>query len=182
MNVMTGPHSILLWQDVVRNAEKECAVSLENALEEYLISLLFKYINKPDAIGKVFATAFLQAMQQQPYQRHHALQQVGDECLLLTGLFPRVANKRCVKIRYFVDLGQAAYTAISNRAKNDLYNRLAVRFVLLMDVLQSIRQYNDLLPFEAYEQWYELGSQRAFKILQSYNGGIPFKIDQSYLK
>lgn len=182
MNVMTSSNSIVLWQEVVREAEKKCAVTLEGALEEYLISLLFKYIDKPDVVGKVFATAFLHAMQQQPNQRQHALQQVGDECLILTGLFPRIANKRCVKIRYFVDLGQAAYAAISNRAKNDLYNSLAVRFVLLMDVLQTVRQHNDLLPFEAYEQWHEVGSQRAFKILQSYNGGIPFKIDQSSLK
>lgn len=164
---------ILLWQEVVRDAEKECAVILESALENYLISLLYRYIDKPDVVRNVFATAFLQAMQQQTHQRHHSLQQVGDQCLILTGLFPRIANRRCVKIRYFVDLGQAAYAAISNSTNDDLYNALALRFVLLMDVLQSIRQFHDLLPLEAYEQWHELGSQRAFRILQSYTKGVP---------
>ena len=162
---------MLLWQQVVRDAEKECAVSLETALENYLISLLYRYIDKPEMVRKVFAVAFLQALQQQTHQRQLSLQQVGDQCLILTGLFPHHTNRRTVKMRYFVDLGQAAYAAISNDTNDSLYNTLAMRFVLLMDVLQSIRQYHDLLPLEAYEQWHELGSQRAFKILQSYTKG-----------
>lgn len=182
MNVLTHSNSLVLWEEVISDAEKECSVKLERALEAYLASLLHRYTDKPALVKAILATSFLEAMQQQSHQRQHSLQQVGDQCLLLTGLFPKIADKRHVKIRYFVDLGRAAYTAISTASANDLYHSLAIKFVLLMDILQSIRHYNDLLPLEAYEQWQELGSQRAFKILQSYTSGTPFKTDDSLLK
>lgn len=164
-----------IWVDVVREAEKDCSLQLELDLETYLSSLLHRYVNRPDVVRKVFATAFLQALQLESHQRSYSLQQIGDECLLLTGLFPRLAAKRCVKIRYFVNLGQAAYAAVSSSTSSSLYNLLSVQFVPLMDVLQAIRSDHHLLPLEAYEQWQELGSQRAFTILQSYTAGTPFK-------
>ena len=183
MNIMTRANSLVLWEEVVKEAEKDCAVKLEHELEAYLTSLLFHYTDKPAALSGVLATSFLKALQSTPHQRDYSLQQVGDQCLLLTGLFPRAANRRCVRIRYFVDLGQTAYSAISKaNGLNGLYRDLSVQFVLLMDILQSIRQFPDLLPLEAYEQWHELGSQRAYRLLQSYTAGIPFKMNRSPLK
>lgn len=83
-------------------------------------------------------------------------------------------RKKLVKISYFVDLGRSAYTSISYDT-NNLFKLLAFQFVGLMDVLQSIRPHPDLLPLEAYEQWQEVGSQRALKILREYtnNGALP---------
>src|SRR5262249_52839092 len=103
-----------------------------------------------------------------------SLQNVGDQCLLFVGLFPHAAEKKHVKINYFVDLGRSAYANISHTV-NDLYWSLAIQFVALMDVLQSIRHTPDLLPLEAFEQWSELDSQRALQILNEYTKGIPFK-------
>ena len=102
------------------------------------------------------------------------MQMVGDECLIFAGLFPRQAEKKQVKINYFVDLGRAAYLAVSKKA-NDLYGSLSVHFVVLMDVLQSIRSHHDLMPLEAYEQWERVGSQRAYRILREYTGAVPYK-------
>lgn len=167
MRVMTRPNSILLWQDVVRDAEGVCAIQLDHELEAYLAWLLYRYTDRPDIVKRVIATAFLQAMQLREQQRNFFLQEVGDQCLLIAGLFPRIHQRRMVKLSYFVDLGRAAYLGISTQTTS-LYGSLAFQFVMLMDVLQSIRQPPDLLPLEAYEQWTELGSQRALTILQSY--------------
>jgi hypothetical protein len=71
-------------------------------------------------------------------------------------------------------LGRVAYAAISKTA-DDLYGALSLEFVLLADVLQSIRPTADLQPLEAYDQWNETGSRRALKILQSYTQGLPLK-------
>lgn len=174
MNLLTNSSSLALWQDVIKHAENSCCVELNEELEIYLVSLLDRYINKPEVAKQIFATAFLEALHLQEQQRKVSLQHIGDQCLLYAGLFPRLAEKRHVKINYFVDLGRSAYAAVSHTT-NDLYGSLALQFVVLMDVLQSIRPYNDLLPLEAYEQWEELGSQRAFKILQIYSPGVPFK-------
>lgn len=172
MTLLTSQTPVVLWYDVVKNAEDRCSITLNEELEAYLISLLIRYTDKPEVAQQIFAKAFLNAIQQGEKQRILALQNVGDQCLLYAGLFPRQAEKRRVRITYFVDLGRAAYSNISNTA-NDLYWALSLQFVALMDVLQSIRQPPDLLPLEAYEQWSQLGSKRALSILQSYTRGLP---------
>lgn len=107
------------------------------------------------------------------------MQEVGDKCLLFSGLFPNITTKRHVKIGYFVNLGQAAYGVIS-KTKNDIYSALSEQFIPLMDVLQTIRRYSvehpDLLPMQAYELWNETGSQRAFSILKQYSGASPIRL------
>ncbi len=174
MSMLINQSSLSLWQDTIKNAEQRCSITLNEDLEAYLIALLMRYSNRPDIAQRIFATAFLEGMQLRERQRSTSLQVVGDQCLLYAGLFPRAAEKRHVKVSYFVDIGQAAYSAIS-KTTNDLYWTLAIEFVLLMDVLQSIRQTPDLLPLQAYEQWDELGSRGALKILQAYTRGIPIK-------
>lgn len=165
MSLIINVNSLVLWQDLVRDAEDNCDIQLNKELEAYLVSLLSRYLNKPEMAKTVFATALLEALHEQTTKRQVYLRDVGDRCLLFAGLFPRVAQKRRVKLSYFVDVGRSAYHAIS--ATSDLFDSLAVKFVTLMDVLQSIRQPPDMLPLEAYEQWQELGSQRAYQLLQS---------------
>lgn len=174
MGIVIGSPSIVLWQDLVKAAEDRCAVYLKEDIEYYLISLLMRYLDKPEVAKQIFASAFLEALQKQDRQRALSMQNVGDQCLLYAGLFPRSAEKRRVKVVYYVDLGRAAYTSVS-KTTNDLFSSLAMEFVVLMDVLQSIALRPDLLPLEAYEQWNELGSQRSRQILQEYTRATPFK-------
>ena len=174
MSLLTQSNALALWQDVVKHAEDRCSIALKEDLEAYLVSLLIRYTNQPDVAKQIFATAFLKALNLRERERIVSLQHVGDQCLLYAGLFPHIAEKKHVKTSYFVDLGRSAYAAISNKT-NDLYSSLALQFVVLMDVLQSIRPHSDLLPLEAYEQWNELNSQRALKILQEYTRGMPVK-------
>lgn len=174
--VISGGSSLTLWHEVIQQAENACAISLDQDLEIYLTSLLIRYSNKPDIAKQILAEAFLKALQKQANERNLSLQHVGDQCLLFAGFFPRAAHKKQVKVKYFVDLGRSAYGAIS-QATNDLYATLALQFVALMDVLQSIRpEHADfMLPLEAYEQWQSLGSKRALQILRAYTAGIPLK-------
>jgi len=162
--ITSSSDSIKLWQDVVREAEASCAIRLQQDLEIYLVSLLSRYTNKPEMTKTIFAISLLEAMQDDSNQRSTQLRDVGDRCLLFAGLFPRVAQKRQVKLRYFVDIGRGAYYAISTM---EIFGSLALKFVSLMDILQAIRQPPDMLPLEAYEQWQELGSKRAFQLLKN---------------
>lgn len=173
-NLLTSPTSLCLWHEVIKHAENRCAVSLKEDLEAYLVSLLMRYINKPEVVKQIFAKTFLEALEAALSQRQVSMQHVGDQCLLFAGLFPRAAEKKHVKINYFVNLGRSAYSVVST-VPDDLFSSLALKFVVLTDVLQSIRQYHDLLPLEAYDQWNELGSQRALKILREFSSGTPLK-------
>lgn len=159
---------ILLWQEVVKGAEDRCQVNLPVEIETYLVSLLIRFTQQSELLHQVMATEYLQAMQKKALVRRYALATVGDQCLLLSGLFPGVAAHRQVNVRYFVDLGRSSYAHISSKA-TDIYGALARQFVLLMDVLQAVNERHILLPLEAYEMWQELGSQRAYAVLKSYS-------------
>jgi hypothetical protein len=176
MSLLAETTSLVLWQDLIKHAEKRCAIDLKEDLESYLVFLLMRYLNKPEMTKQILGTAFLESLQiASTHQRQATLQVVGDQCLLLTGLFPHFSEKKLIKINYFVRLGQAAYSSIST-THNDLYESLSMQFVVLMDVLQSIRENDgDWTPFEAYEQWQSLGSKHAFSMLKQFTQGIPQK-------
>lgn len=177
MKLLVNSTPIALWHDVVHEAETSCDTMLNEDLESYLVFLLVRYTNKPEIVKTIIATEFLCAYQSLN-ERQLALQNVGDRCLIFSGLFPRLAEKRLVKISYFIHVGQVSYSSISN-STNDIYDLLAKQFVSLTDVLQSIRDYTDkfrdLLPMQAYDLWNEAGSQRALKALKSYSQALPLK-------
>ncbi|HEX2549076.1 MAG TPA: hypothetical protein VHM20_04550 [Gammaproteobacteria bacterium] len=167
MGLLHQSTSVQLWHDLVTDAEKICDISLEQEVESYLVFLLIRYTTSPEVIQQIMGTDFLQGVQLSPKLREVALQNVGDKCLLFSGLFPILAKKRLVKISYFVRLGQSSYATIS-KSQNDIYGLLSHQFVALMDVLQSVKNH-DLLPLDAYELWHETGSQRAYALLKDYS-------------
>ncbi len=158
---------LILWRDAILAAEARCHVNLPAELESYLVSLLIRFTPQSDLARHVMAVEYLRAMQESQSTRRYALATVGDQCLLITGIFPGFANRRQLSPRYFVELGRSAYANIANAA-NDIYTMLAQQFVLLMDILQAVNERHILLPLEAYDLWQELGSQRALAILQGY--------------
>lgn len=162
---------LALWYEIIHEAELTCATTLQEELEAYLAFLMIRFTNRPEIVKEIMATEFLAGLKLGMKHKQVVLQQVGDKCLIFSGLFPHIVDQKLVKISYFVNLGQSAYSTISHEA-NDIYWLLARHFVPLMDVLQSIRQYTkhhpDLLPMDAYELWCDTGSKRALSILQQY--------------
>ncbi len=174
MKFVLGNTPMALWYQIIHDAESTCAIALQQELESYLVLLLMRYMDKPLMVKKIMALELLQAMKTTPAKRGQMFQEIGDCCLIFSGLFPKLAEKRLVKIGYFVRIGRSAYSTISED-RNDLYSKLAANFVSLMDVLQSIKKH-DLLPIEAYDLWNETRSQRALSQLQQYTSAVPFRL------
>jgi hypothetical protein len=179
MEILVNSTPVALWHDIIHEAEISCRTPLQEELEAYLVFLLMRYVDKPHTMKQIIATQFLENLQMTSKRGELHFQEVGDKCLLFSGLFPGIAEKRLVKIGYFVQMGQSAYGRVS-KERNDLYHRLARHFVPLMDILQSVRCYSehhpDLLPLQAYDLWNETGSKRALSVLKKYTHGIPTKI------
>ncbi len=166
------------WKKVVKHAEDRCHCSLDEELESYLIFTLIRFTSNNDLASKVMATEFLQSLNLMGYARQAALRDVGDQCLLVAGLFPQTASKRLVSVNYYVDLGRNAYQQLSEilkQAFSNLYLQLSRQFIQLMDVLHNIRQEQTLMPLEALELWSQSGSQHAFKLLSDNNRVLPIK-------
>jgi hypothetical protein len=166
MKIIISSTPVVLWHSIVQEAESQCSTHLHVELESYLVFLLMKYLTKPELAKRIMASEYLQSLAAHPNKRRVALQTVGDECLLFSGLFPKQAHKRLVKISYFISLGKVAYTSISH-SKSDLFGSLALHFVPIMDILQTITQ-ADLLPLEAYDLWNDTQSPRALAMLKEY--------------
>lgn len=166
------------WHSLVNDAEQAAGVSLEPDLESYLVFTLMRYLSRPDMAQRVLALDYLQAAHCQGREQQDRLRDVGDQCLLYSGLFPRRAERRRVRISYYVDLGRTAYHHLgsSRVALSSLYAELAHAFVSAMDVLQAIRGMREeqrLDPLNCLDLWQDTGSAMARQALADITDATP---------
>lgn len=167
------------WLSLVHEAEKAIDHPLDEEMQSYLVFLLMRFTERPELAASILAVEYLESMRQLGHAGRDQLRNVGDKCLLYSGLFPQRAERRRVKISYFVDLGRSAYQLLSERMERGaaiMYQRLAGTFVPLMDVLQAMRTlgYADALtPLQAIELWQDTGSRSALRILRRRTQSTP---------
>lgn len=164
------------WYELIHEAHLQANVSLSDDLESYLVTLMIRFTEKPEFIDSVVAMEYLKSQQQFGEKRREQLRNVGDKCLLFSGLFPGRASHSSLKISHFVHIGQSAYGVLSDVTSSglsELFRNLSYQFITLMDVLQVIRDFAkrspELMPLEAYDLWMDTGSKQAKKILEKYS-------------
>lgn len=129
-----------LWQGLIREAEQRRHLALGEDLEAYLVFALMRHLGDAQLPGRIMAEEYLRA-HERPLRPDH-LRDVGDRCLLLAGLFPRLARRRRVDTGYYIDLGRGAYATAARRApsiERSLFGQLAEAFASLVEVLQAVR-------------------------------------------
>ncbi len=171
--LMLEPTSKAQWHSLVKDAMASSGIAIDEELECYLVLLLIRFTAEPDLLTKALALDYLQSQNELGALKRDILRDVGDKCLLFSGLFPGQAQRKRTRISYYVNLGQSAYGALADLATTDfnrLYGELREKFVPLMDVLLATRSiYGDLsllTPVEAQELWSDTGSQQAYRVLQ----------------
>ncbi len=180
--VICHNNSTAAWQELVSDAQALSQTQLNEDLESYLVFMLMRFTDEIMVNDRPVALDFLETLHLAGELQKNQLREVGDKCLLFSGFFPGLAQRRCVKISYYVDVGQSAYyllASLSNTMNCNLFVQLSKRFVPLMDVLQTIREMSTevplLKPINAMELWQDTQSEHAFKILQSYTHGFPLQ-------
>ena len=164
------PTDLAQWHALVNEAQAACDCHLDEPIESYLVFLLMRFADRPEMARKIMALEFLRA--QSPDARQlDSLRDVGDQCLLFSGLFPKIAEKRMVRVSYFVNLGRSAYDQLASlvdRQSERLFSNLAGGFVAAMDVLHAMRGLSGtpaLEPLAAAELWEDTGSHSALRTL-----------------
>lgn len=175
-SMLLEPTATAQWQALVKEAEASRHLSLGEELESYLVFLLMRFVEKAELAKSVLAMEYLQAFETLAGQGVK-LQEVGDKCLLLAGLFPERAERKRVQISYFVELGRSAYSRVADLSRVEiagLYQSLCESFVALMDVLHITRELagNALTPLQAMHLWKEVKSPHALEVLQQHTKGI----------
>jgi len=178
--LLLEPTATAQWKKLLQDAEHHCHCQLNEDIESYLVFTLMRFTQNPDIASKALAPDYLNSANLPCHAKQQQLRDVGDQCLLLSGLFPQQAERRLVKVGYYVDLGRTAYHHLAEllrRAFAQLYQQLSTHFVQMMDVLQNICCEPALLPLQALEQWQDTGSQNAQRILHHYTSATPIIIN-----
>ena len=169
------------WQTLVHEAQTACHRNLDETLESYLVFLLMRFADRPECTARIMAEDYLQSQQLQGSHREECLRDVGDHCLLFSGLFPRLAERRLVRISYFVNIGRSSYRQLSDvvdRQRASLYGHLSDAFIVLMDILHAMRELGGqslLTPLQAMELWQETGSRRCLQQLSDGCNALPVR-------
>ncbi len=166
------------WRALLTHAQFSAGVQLTRAVEEHLVSLLFRHVGAgvseldgslPDRID-----AIMSAEVSEPTA-------VGDQCLLVAGLFPEHVIRRGLPLSCFVELGRNALREYGARHDSALHAALAAEFVHAMDVLQTIRAMHNGEPcidgLNAFALWQELGSSHAWQVLRTLTAALPAACD-----
>lgn len=117
-------------------------------------------------------------------ERNYVLQRIGDVALFISGFFADSLAHKAVDVDYYIHMGGSAYGSLSEEVRGtfrgnafaDIYRELAVKFQVLVDVLNEVRDEargesdRDLL--RTYQVWLKTGSRRARKLLAE-NGVVP---------
>lgn len=170
-DIVTYSTSLAQWQALINEATVDAHIRLNEDLESYLVFLLMRFTTKPEIAESVLAIDFLSAFHRSIWDRSEQLQQVGDKCLLLAGLFPGRAERKHVRISYFIHLGRSAYdslSAVSTDSSADLFHHLSAAFIPLTDVLLAARSLNQipaLTPLQAEELYQDTHSSVAKRTL-----------------
>ncbi|MDX5333635.1 MAG: hypothetical protein LPK58_06275 [Gammaproteobacteria bacterium] len=176
--LIVEPTSTAQWQRLVREAGREARRELDEELESYLVMLLARGLREVDGLSRVVALDYLHSLAAGGQDGVARLRDVGDRCLLTAGLFPHRAERRLVRIAYFVDLGRSAYDELAarlGRAAAELFRHVAAAFVPLMEVLQAMRMLDGhpaLNALEAAELIQDTGSEAARRELARYTDGM----------
>ena len=119
-------------------------------------------------------------------ERNLSLQRIGDVALFISGFFADSLAHRLVDLDYYINMGGTAYGSLSEEIRGTfrghalagVYNELARKFQLVVDVLNEVRdgarQSSDIDLLRTYEVWLRTGSNRAAKLLKQY-GVVPLK-------
>ena len=141
-NLILHPTDISQWYALVTEAEVASHLNLNENTESYLVFLLQRFLQSPQSLEAPVAIDFLQALQGPIQLQVEQLKAVGDKSLLVSGLFPGLAERHHVSLSYYCQMGQTAYYTVSGlqeSASAELYLQLCHYFPNLQKILQAMR-------------------------------------------
>ncbi len=179
------PTSTAQWHALVSEAESAADLHLDETLESYLVFLLMRFTTRADIAGRAMAIDYLRGLAEAGQLQEAQLRDVGDQCLLFSGLYPQHAERRLVRVSYYVDLGRGAYGTLAERLRHagaGVYQQLCQGFVALMDVLQAMRALGGqpaLAPLQNLELWADTGSPGALRGLREVTDASPVPVSRN---
>lgn len=133
------------WQSLVDEAIQQAGYRCDDSVQHYLVLTLDHFTKNNHLSSAVIALDFLLALNSVGRLGGGKMREVGDECLLLAGLFPERIARKHVSLEYFIGMGQQAYLILTTNAfkwvyDGELFSKLSKEFPNLIEVLQTMRK------------------------------------------
>lgn len=175
------------FYDIVSEKEKNAKIELSDYSKLYLMNLLKGLIEKNDffyrdIIGNdALAEAFMKALSEELLKKVQKIKAVGDLCLIYSGLFPDMLNKKLVDVDYFIQLGKVSFLTLhriyvtmnSLSDLKNLYYSIFLDFLKLVTVMIEISKSFKLIDqnnlLKVYERWQKTKIQGLYEILKANN-------------
>ena len=137
--LILNPTDVSQWHSLVLDACGHCHAILPEDIESYLVFMLMRHTQNAQLSSTIVALEYLESYQYIGSYRTDSLRTVGDKCLLLSGLFPDLAERRRVNIAYYVAIGKSAYYHLAHEGSQTLFENLYLQFEPMQEVLQAMR-------------------------------------------
>lgn len=127
------------WYHVLSDLQEETRVILPNEIEHYLMLMFMNTTHDISILDSFLSQDFLTTFAQ-PYNCEN-WQDIGDKCLILSGLFPDWTRRR-VRSEHFVSkLGKLCYSQASLQhfgASQKLFEYLCENYDVIVEFLQKM--------------------------------------------
>lgn len=183
------------FRESIDSAIANQSVQIDSHATHYVVNLMTLFARSEDLYedcGEIYglkplAMMLLDASEaRSAVERSASLQRIGDVALFVAGFFADSLAHRLVDLDYYVHMGGNAYGSLSDEirgtprgtALSDVYEELARKFQLVVDVLNEVRDgarhETDIDLLRTYEVWLKTGSRRAAALLRA-NGVTPMQ-------
>ena len=175
------------FQGLVNDAVANQQVETTEETVYYVVNLLVAFSDSrvlfeqtPDGLQiKPLAFLYGEALEaRNTNERNHALKQLGDLALFMSGIFTDNLNRKIVDVDYYIAMGGNAYGYLSDVTRdagrwqvfNEIFDELAGKFSAFVDVLGEVSENthlrNDSDVLRLYEVWMRTGSKRSERQLR----------------
>ena len=137
--------SLDIWQIQIDRALKESNLSLENYTKSYLAQVLNQQMLNQDLVGhNAISRLWLDALEEKNFNKKK-IQDTGDRCLIICGLFPNQAQIRNTSITHYITIGKTAYASLANHnanpsIENSLFLELNHKFIAISQTIAIMKR------------------------------------------
>jgi len=157
------------FSEAVEAAWQERSLPPSPHLKSYITELLLHFLKSENLWSEtvdgrktreMLAVSLLKAQDLPPKGKIKTLKSLGDHSLYMSGLFPDFFQRKIIDVDYYVDIGKSAFSTLSDcvgeESFSSLYNKIAMTFEQLVDVLGVISQKSALTNTENILRMYDL--------------------------
>jgi hypothetical protein len=142
--IIIEPSNNAHWYELIKAAHDKSGYCFDDDIENYLMLTLQKFLRNNRLADETIALRMLESFSTAKDNDPDFLRDIGDECLIISGLFPARAIKRNVSLEYYIHSGQSAYQHFASNKDTSctnpmLFQNLSKHFVGLLDILHLTR-------------------------------------------